>query len=190
MIGVAKPPSADHTLSGDERMRTNRFPVRAAVVVALLWVAALGCTEKNAITNVDGLHPEYNATRTSVEFTVGPLALNGIEQAFPGPNWHLRDVLLSGSVTGDLEGQASLTLNANLDGQGNGPTWGTMTIVTPEGQWQGTLTGQFQGDLPTGILLTSRVVMHGPPGQRLLRAECDETPPSNSETLACSGEVS
>ena len=130
----------------------------------------------------------FSVVRTSVAFTVGPLDLSGIDFKFPGPNTHFRNALLSGPVTGDLTGTASLILNADLDGSWSGPAFGTMSIVTPDGTWQGTLTGHFLGELPVGILLTSQVVLHGP-GQQLLTAECDEIPPPSSETLACSGET-
>lgn len=169
-------------------MSSNPFRVRTVVVASLSGLAALGCTDHSNPTSVQAGPVALSVARTPLAFNVGPLGLSGIKLQFPGPNLHLRDVQLSGPVSGYLTGNTNITLNANLDGLGSGPTWGTMTIVTPGGEWQGTLTGHFQGDRPTGILLTSRVVLHGA-GQQLLTAECDEIPPSNSETLACSGEV-
>jgi hypothetical protein len=164
--------------------RTPGF--RLPLVAALPFLASLGCGREGVPTSVAVGSPEYSVQRTPQTFTVGPLALGGIEFLVPGGNLHIRDALLSGPVAGDISGTAEITLNANLDGLGNGPAFGKVTITTADGEWQGSLTGHFQGDLPTGILLTSRVTLHGP-GQQLLKAECDEIPPSDSETLACSG---
>jgi hypothetical protein len=159
---------------------------RLALVAALPFLASLGCGREEAPTSVVVGSPAFSVERTPQTFTVGPLALGGIEFLVPGGNLHIRDALLSGPVTGEMVGTADITLNADLDGLGNGPAFGKVTITTSGGVWEGSLTGHFQGDLPTGILLTSRVTLHGP-GQQLLKAECDEIPPSDSETLACSG---
>jgi hypothetical protein len=167
----------------------NILSLRVAAVTSLLAVAAVGCTNDNAVTNVDQLSPDLSATRTAVEFTVGPLALSGITRHFPDGRLHLRDVLLSGPVSGDLSGTAQLTLNANLDRPGGtGPAWGQVTIVTSGGQWQGNLVGTFVTGAPgPGIQLFSRLVLHGPGGQKLT-TECNETS-ATSETLECTGEI-
>ena len=112
---------------------------------------------------------------------------SGIQVFRPDGRFHLRDVLLSGPVSGD--GTVNLTLNANLDQPGgSGPAWGTMTIVTTNGDvWQGALTGSFQGFGPGAIQLSSHVVLNGP-DQHLLRADCNETAPT-SETLVCAGDI-
>lgn len=170
-------------------MNIDPLRPRVAAVASLLAVAALGCTDDNALTNVNGLSPNYSATRTLVEFTVGPLVLSGIAPAFPDGRLHLRDIMLSGPVSGDLSGTAQLTLNANLDSPGgSGPAWGEVAIVTSDGEWQGTLVGTFESGAPgPGIQLFSRVVLQGPAGQKL-RADCNETS-ATSETLACTGEI-
>jgi hypothetical protein len=168
-------------------MRTTAYRT-VCVMLATVWGLAAGCADHSTPTALETAVPALSLARAPQGFTIGPLGLSGIEQAFPGPNWHLQEVQLTGPVAGDMTGEATITLNANLDGLGNGPVFGKVTITTSDGAWQGSLTGHFQGDLPTGILLTSQVTLHGP-GHQLLKAECDETPPSNSETLACSGEV-
>jgi hypothetical protein len=165
-------------------MRTDSL--RFVVALIACGAIVLGCSRADVPTSLSAPAPAFSVARTAQAFTVGPLALGGIVFFTPGPNLHFRDALLSGAVSGDLSGTANITLNADLDGLGNGPTSGTMTITSGNDVWEGTLTGHFQGDLPTGILLTSRVVLRGPQGQ-LLQVECDEIPPSNSETLACSG---
>jgi hypothetical protein len=174
-------------------------PLRLQAVAALLAVAALGCTDDNALTKVSGPSPNSSVTNsgaanssitwTPIEFTVGPLVITGIDQSFPGDNWHLRDIQLSGPVTGGLSGNASITLNANLDAVlGSGPAWGTVRIVTTgEDVWQGTLTGTFQSGAPLGIQLFSQAFLRGPDNQTL-KAECNETSVT-SETLACTGKI-
>jgi hypothetical protein len=169
-------------------MRRHSLGITAAAALSLVGLAALGCSEGHDPVSVAATRPAFLFARTPVTFTVGPLALAGIEVSTPGGNLHFRDILLSGAVNGDLEGTADITLNADLDGLGNGPAWGTMTITAGTDVWQGDLVGHFQGDLPTGILLSSQVTLHGP-RQQLLKAECDEIPPANSETLACTGEI-
>jgi len=182
-------------------MNIQSIPLRVVAFVALLAIMALGCMDNlatnlsepalnPAITNIEGpASTGYSTTRTFVNFTVGPLALSAIDQSFPGHNWHLRDVQLSGPVTGDLTGNASVTLNANLDAiLGSGPAWGTMTIVTNAGDtWEGTITGNFESGAPNGIRLFSYVVLQGP-NSSTLRAECNETSVT-SETLACIGDI-
>jgi hypothetical protein len=157
---------------------------------ASLLVTVLGCST-DGINGLAAPRVPGGATlsaRTETSFTIGPLNITGLEQRFPSDRWQLRDVQLSGPVTGSLAGTASLTLNANLDAiLGSGPTWGTATIVTTSGEtWQGAVTGNFQSGFPNGIQLFSHVVLRGPDG-RTIKAECDETSVT-SETLACTGE--
>ena len=131
-----------------------------------------------------------SAQQGTMSFTIGPLVITGIEQKFPSDNWHLRDVQLTGPVSGDLTGQANMSLNANLDGFiGSGPAWGTVSVVSTTGDvWEGSFTGKFQSGLPAlGIQLFASVVLRGPEQQKL-KVECDETT-ATSETLVCTGEV-
>jgi hypothetical protein len=158
----------------------------------VLALTSVGCGEGLVESNHVNGSASFEATRTAVDFTVGPLTTTGISFFFPDGRFHLRDVMLTGPVSGDLVGTTNITLNANLDQfGGSGPAWGTVTIVTTNGDvWQGALTGSFQGDGPAGgpaIQLFSQVVLHGP-DQQLLKAECDETS-ATSETLNCSGEI-
>jgi hypothetical protein len=164
-------------------------PRLRVAVASLLALTAVGCTDYNSPTNLDELPQSYSATRTAVEFTIGRLTLLGLNPAFPDGRLHLRDVRLSGPVSGDLTGTAQLVLNANLDSPGgSGPAWGTVAITTSTGEWHGNLVGTFlAGDPGPPIQLFSRVVLHGPAGQKLM-AECNETS-STSETLVCSGEI-
>jgi hypothetical protein len=129
---------------------------------------------------------QQSGTTSATSLTIGPLVLSSIDPSFSGPNWHFRDAVLTGAVTGSLAGTAVVTLHANLDGlPGSGPAWGTVKIVTAGGDiWEGALTGHFLG-APDGIQLFSQVVLHGP-DQQTLRAECDETS-APSEILVCSG---
>jgi hypothetical protein len=160
-------------------------PWNVGIVLAL---TNAGCGEGLVESNVIG-SASFEATRTAIEFTVGPLTLSGIQVFRPDGRFHLRDVMLSGSASGDLVGTVNVTLNANLDRPGgSGPAWGTMTIIASTGDvWQGALTGRFQGFGPGAIQLSSHVVLHGP-DQQLLKATCNETTPI-SETLVCSGEI-
>lgn len=163
-----------------------RIPVMAASLLAL---ATAGCRDEALPTGVSEQTPSFSATTTPVAFTVGRLTLNAMSVLRPDGRFHLRDVALSGPVSGDVTGTAQVTLEANLDKPGgSGPAWGTMTIVTTGGDvWQGALVGNFQGYGPGAIQLSSRVVLNGPE-QQSLRAECNETTPT-SETLVCSGEI-
>lgn len=158
-------------------------------LATLMVAAAEGCTTGDAATNLDPMAPAFAADRAATMFVIGPLALTGIESSFPGGNWHIRDVGLTGPVSGDLTGVATITLQANMDGfAGAGPASGRVAITTSAGElWEGNLTGRFESDAPVAIRLFSRVVLHGP-GSRTLRAECDETS-STSETLACTGDI-
>lgn len=162
------------------------LPMRMSAVAALVAFVAAGCAD-HAVMGVNTFARDYGVARSTSEFTVGPLAITAISQAFPGERWHIRDVQLNGLVTGDLAGTARLTLNGNLDTfVGSGPARGTMTIVTSGGDtWDGSLTGTFVTGAPYGIQLFSQVVLHGPGGQTL-KAECNETSVT-SETLACAG---
>ena len=169
-------------------MSAHLFRQDVAAVAALFATAILGCTTDHALTDVGAASPAFRRVYTALAqatFTVGPLVITGIDQTFPGQNWHLRDVLLSGPVSGDLSGTAYLSLNANLDGiLGSGPAWGTMTIVTADGdEWIGELTGHFASGAPLGIQLFSRVILRGDHGQTF-EVECDETSVT-SETLIC-----
>jgi hypothetical protein len=170
-------------------MNIDSRRLRVVAIASLLAVAALGCTDDNAPTNVNELSPNHSATRTPVEFTVGPLVLSGITPAFPDGRVHFRDIMLSGPVSGDLVGTAQLTLNANLDSPGgSGPAWGKVVIVTSGGVWQGTLVGTFDGGAPgPAIQIFSQVLLHGPSRQKH-RADCNETS-ATSEMLVCVGEI-
>lgn len=157
-----------------------------------LTTAAVGCSKDTSPTGVSWQTGDaagavsFSKVEGPLSFTIGPLVLTGIEQEFPGHNWHLRDVDLAGPISGDLTGQANITLNANMDGVlGSGPAWGTVSLVTASGEtWQGSLSGNFVSGLPEfGIQLFSRMVLHGP-DQQLLTVECDETT-ATSETLVC-----
>ena len=148
-----------------------------------LLAAVLGCSADGGVA---APVMSLRATLGAPSFTIGPLQLTSIDQTFPGNNWHLRDVHLTGPVSGDLTGEANITLNANLDGVlGSGPAWGSVSIVTTSGEtWQGSLSGDFVSGLPAlGIQLFSHMVLHGP-DQQLLNVECDETS-ATSETLVC-----
>jgi hypothetical protein len=164
-------------------------PSRLRGVAISSLLVAVGCTDHSGPTDVTELSPNPSVTRTAVDFTVGPLVLSGITRHFPNGRLHLRDILLSGPVSGDLSGTAQLTVNANLDRPGgSGPAWGQATIATSGGDWQGNLVGTFVTGAPgPGIQLFSQVVLHGPGGQTL-RAECNETS-ATSETLVCTGEI-
>jgi hypothetical protein len=155
----------------------------------VLALTNVGCGEGLVESNDVNGSASFEATRTAIEFTVGRLTLNGIQVLRPDGRFHLRDVMLSGPASGDVVGTVNVTLNANLDRPGgSGPAWGTMTIVTTNGDvWQGALTGSFQGFGPGAIQLFSHVVLNGP-DQQLLKAACNETTPT-SETLVCSGEI-
>jgi hypothetical protein len=157
------------------------------IVASVLVGAAWGCGGDRLPTNDVARALSFSVARTPQQFTVGPLDLGGIDIRTPGGNLHFRDTQLNGPVSGDLAGQASIVLNAELDGTGSGPTQGTITITGGDAVWQGTLTGHFVGALPDGIQLFSQVDLHGP-SQSLIRAKCEETTVT-SETLSCSGEV-
>jgi hypothetical protein len=170
-------------------MNVSPYRLRLAVI-ALAALTTVGCGNDQTAASVSGLAKRASATSSAASFTVGPLVIRGIDQEFPGDNWHLRDVRLTGAVTGDVSGAASMILNANLDGiLGSGPAWGTLTIVTASGDvWDGAVTGEFLSGLPArGIQLLSRVTLHGP-DNALLQAECDETT-ATSETLVCTGDI-
>ena len=164
---------------------------RVAFTFLALAVTVGACTEApTASTNAAQRGPgaaSLEATQSETDFVIGPLALIAITRHFPDGHVHLRDLTLSGPVTGDISGTASLVLNANLDAPGgSGPAWGEITITTAEGVWHGTVVGNFQSARPApGIQLFSRVILHGPDGQKLT-ADCNETS-ATSETLVCSG---
>lgn len=164
-------------------MTTRVFRRSVAAVAAITLTVCMRVAVGRAMAHND-------EGRTPVQFSMGPLGIGGISMSFPGGNWHLRDVLLSGPVTGDVAGSANMTVNANLDGiLGSGPAWGTVTITTASGDlWHGTFAGRFESGAPDGIQLFSRIVLHGP-DEQTLRAQCDETSVT-SETLACTGEIS
>jgi hypothetical protein len=167
-------------------MRQKTLGTVCLAAITMLGVFAAGCGDSRDPVSVVSRRSTSSLAESSVTFTVGPLALSALSASTPGHNLHLRDVALAGAVTGDVVGTANFLLNADLDGMGNGPTWGTVTITSGADVWQGNFSGHFLGDLPVGILLSSQVTLHGP-DQQLLKAECDEIPPSSSETLACSG---
>jgi hypothetical protein len=159
----------------------------------VLLAALAGCSNRDSLRNITApsgaSFAGEAATRSPTQFTIGPLAITGIDQSFPDGNWHLRNVELSGPVTGGITGTASLSLKANLDQfLGSGPASGSVRIVTSTGDvFEGILTGHFQNGAPNGIQLFSSVVLHGPNGETL-KAECNETSVT-SETLACTGEM-
>ena len=165
---------------------------RVALSFLVLAVTLVSCTEGSPTAPPNTLQrtpggASLEAAQSETDFTIGPLALLAITRQFPDGRVHLRDLTLSGPVTGELTGTASLVLNANLDAPGGtGPAWGEITITTAEGDWHGTVVGNFESARPApGIQLFSRVILHGPDGQKLT-AECNETT-ATSETLVCSG---
>lgn len=96
----------------------------------------------------------------------------------------------TGPVSGDLTGQTTILLNANLDRiGGSGPAWGSITItVAPADVWEGNVTGRFLTGAPgPGIQLFASISLRGPDNQ-VLKADCSETS-ATSETLICSGTI-
>jgi hypothetical protein len=168
--------------------------MKRSVALVALAVSIASCTEgrlttPTPVTPLSPASSSLDVARSGTDFVVGPLALVAITRQFPDGRVNLRDLTLTGPVSGDLTGTASLTLNANLDAPGgSGPAWGEITIVTASGEWHGTVVGSFSSARPApGIQLFSRVILHGPDGQKLT-AECNETS-ATSEILVCSGET-
>ena len=168
--------------------------IALALQVLAVAVAVASCTDAplttpSHIAPLSPGNPSLEAVQSETDFIIGPLALIAITRQFPDGRVNLRDLTLTGPVSGDLSGTASLVLNANLDAPGgSGPAWGEITVVTAAGVWHGTVVGNFQSARPApGIQLFSRVILHGPEGQKLT-AVCNETS-ATSETLVCSGEI-
>jgi hypothetical protein len=161
--------------------------MKVSLVGFTLVGALVACSGDRTASDLTGVPAGRSARAAQTSFVVGPLGISGIAMSFPGGNWHLRDVTLSGPVSGELAGTADVVLNADMDEfLGSGPAWGTMRIVTSGGDvWAGNLQGHFENGAPNGIQLFSSVVLHGANGQ-LIRAECDETTVT-SETLDCTG---
>src|ERR1051326_443334 len=96
-------------------------------LVGLVLVGALvACSGDRGVSDLTGIPGTRSEQAAQTSFVVGPLGISGISMSFPADRWHLRDVALSGAVTGDMAGTADVVLNANLDQfLGAGPVrWG------------------------------------------------------------------
>jgi hypothetical protein len=73
---------------------------------------------------------------------------------------HIRGQLISGTITGDLEGTISIVINLNINEDGSNEQWGTFVITTLEVTYEGTFqsgngeTGTFRGEGNDGTSLT------------------------------------
>ncbi len=176
-------------------MKCPHPKTRLTLVAALLGVVACGdsITEPQMQADAPPLMGAVQAaTKTTVNFTMGPLAQQaGGVLNFPVGNtgrFHFRNVPFSGPVIGDLEGAVEFLINGNLAaiplGQpgSDGPGWGTLDITTADGLWSGNYTAQFIAT--KGFI---EVNLHGPMQQKI-HATCVETT-ATSEIFPCSGEV-
>lgn len=172
--------------------------VRLLLAMALLGAGACG----DIIQPRSDEAPQFamnGASKTDVAFTMAVSDFGGIYVKDLGLSGRamVRDYEIYFLVEGGLEGTADVVLNANFDkaswwgtGPGRASTWGTVSIQSDGGAWEGTLTGEFIFDpvlSDWNAQLFSKINLSGPDGQKL-RADCDETS-AESEVLACVGEI-
>ncbi|MBI1925232.1 hypothetical protein HYR99_13405 [Candidatus Poribacteria bacterium] len=121
----------------------NRLMKRSILFVLSLLVIGLMVSLQGTLL--------ATATETPVSGS-GTVNLTPID---PGESWdddegvrHVRNRVLKGTITGDIEGEFTLVLNANISlTTGNGDSHGTITIVTADGTWEGSFSGVFVKNL-------------------------------------------
>ncbi len=60
---------------------------------------------------------------------------------------HVRGLLLTGTISGDISGTTNVLANSNVDLMGNGDGFGSFNITTAQGGWQ----GHYSGTLTNGV---------------------------------------
>ncbi len=116
--------------------------MRRLLVLAFLAGAAVQLAASPAMAQAT--RTPFSATETS-----GPVQ--------EGKSWvsghilHIRGELDAGTVTGDLEGTITITVNLNVEmNTGKGELYGTFTIATDAVSWSGSFAGAISGPLSSG----------------------------------------
>ena len=118
-------------------------------ILTFLGIALIGCGQEGPIS------PQFaqseqgtvlaKATVTSFTATV-PLqtVLNpGVTTVTPGGVVQTRGLTLTGPISGGITGTVTLVVNTNfVPATGKGPAYGSFTIVTAGGNWNGRVAGQ------------------------------------------------
>ncbi|WP_457651781.1 hypothetical protein [Rhodocaloribacter sp.] len=189
---------------------TKKHPTpRNPLIMLCAWLAvvvlAAGCTDTLTAPNLEDGNDVSKmtiGTAQTAKTLAGPyvlipfVATASFTSFDPGPGqsdgetWYVRDLIKSGPLTGDLEGEMVMVLNGdiNLD-TGSGPGWGTFRITTDEGSWSGTVEGTFS---EMSLVFTGDLVSESSEGtsqSRLQGTASDAGAAPESDEFVVSGSI-
>jgi len=140
---------------------------KIVVLIALVLVLAAGCSDEGPMIprtdsgDVEVPEVALQASQTPVQ---GTITITGLldpgETFFSDGTTHIRGLVASVSLSGDITGDGIFVQGANINKHGGGPAYGRISI---DAEWQnrvGTLSGQFAGRGHGGIAMYT-FVLHG-----------------------------
>jgi len=148
------------------------------MTVVLVGATAVGCDSPRP-TAPTLTSPLFAAATTTPVTATGPLTVAdpGSTQV-SGGTLHVRDLVLSGPVSGDITG--TITTVARLEvvqATGNGTASGTFTISGAAGSWEGSFHGKFDAGVFSGGLVARGT---GAYEGQILRGSLAQTAPTTN----------